>query len=107
MQLNLRHSDIPPLNDLVHRQSAALMSEVTVPVSTQLSLFSYLTLILRSKRVSSLWCLVDGDSRPFKVTALDDADVTDLKKLIKEEGKKGILCDVDAKDLDLWKVRDR
>ena len=79
------------------------MSEVTVPVSTQLSLFSYITLILRSKRVSSLWCLVDGDSRPFKVTALDNADVSDLMKLIKEEG-----VDIPfAKDLELWKVRHR
>ena len=107
MQLNLRHSDIPPLNDLVHRQSAALMSEVTVPVSTQLSLFSYLTLILRSKRVNSLWCLVDGDSRPFEVDVPVDVNVNRLKRLVHKEKERGFLRDVDASDLDLWKVRHR
>ena len=51
----------------------------------------------------TLWCLVEGDSRPFKATALDNADVSDLMKLIKEEG-----VDIPfAKDLELWKVRDR
>jgi hypothetical protein len=32
-------------------------------------------------------------------------DIMDLKKLIKEEGKHGVLRNVDAKDLILRKVR--
>jgi hypothetical protein len=53
----------------------------------------------------TLWCLVEGDSSAFKVKPTLNADVDDLKALVYEEGKHGILRDVDAKDLGLWKVR--
>jgi Crinkler effector protein N-terminal domain len=45
-----------------------------------------------------LFCLIEGDSRPFKVTP-NKGDILDLKKLI-----QGVLRNVDAKDLVLWKV---
>jgi hypothetical protein len=51
-----------------------------------------------------LWCLIDGDPKAFKVTLAPIADVDDLKKLIYENGKAGILHGTDAKDLTLWKV---
>ena len=47
-----------------------------------------------------LFCLIEGDSRPFKVTP-NKGDILDLKDLIK---KNGVLRNVLAKDLVLWKV---
>jgi hypothetical protein len=51
-----------------------------------------------------LWCIVEDDAAPFLVTVPTNAYINDLKKLIKEERKNGILKDVDATDLVLWKV---
>jgi hypothetical protein len=50
-----------------------------------------------------LWCIVEGDSKPFTVTAssLDGKFIVDLQKVVKEEG---INAAVLAKDLTLWKV---
>ena len=53
----------------------------------------------------TLWCLVYGDSAPFKIVAPVNIDVDDLKKLVLEEVKQGDLINVNAKDLTLWKVR--
>ena len=47
-----------------------------------------------------LFCLIEGDSRPFKVTP-NKGDILDLKDLIR---KNGVLRNVLAKDLVLWKV---
>src|ERR1700732_2977261 len=44
----------------------------------------------------TLWCLIEGESTPFKVTAPIDKDVADLKKLIRAEGERGSLGHVDA-----------
>ncbi len=54
--------------------------------------------------VRALWCLVQGDSTPFKVTIRTNNDINDLKKRVHEEGKNGVLRGIDAKDLKLWKV---
>jgi len=51
-----------------------------------------------------LWCLIKGDSIAFRVTPLGKAGIDDLKGLVREPCKNGILRDVDAKDLVLWKV---
>ena len=111
VQATSSHGPTPIVDTLTQQMvidnPAAPMPEARPPVSTQLSLFSYLTLILRTKRTISLWCLIDGDSRPFKVTALDAADVTDLKEFIKEKRKESILRGIDPTVLELWKVRDR
>ena len=53
----------------------------------------------------AVWCLVEGDSSPFKVTVAVTADIGDLKKLVREEGKNASLRGIDAKDLTLWMVR--
>ena len=45
------------------------------------------------------------DSSVFAVMTKEDINMMSLKKLIKEEGKNGVLANVDAKDLILWKVR--
>jgi hypothetical protein len=49
----------------------------------------------------TLWCLVDGESKPFKVYPAIDTDITLLKELVHEKGidasKGGILI----KDLQL------
>jgi hypothetical protein len=50
-----------------------------------------------------LWCLIDGDFKPFDVTLLATRNVSDLKRLIWEEGIKA-KTDILAKDLTLWKV---
>jgi hypothetical protein len=48
--------------------------------------------------------LVQGDSITFKVTVPVDNDVGDLKELIHQGGKNGVLSNIDAKDLILLKV---
>jgi hypothetical protein len=53
----------------------------------------------------TLICLIEGEPITFKVKPTGKMDMMDLKKLIKEEGKHGVLSNVDAKDLILWKVR--
>ena len=52
-----------------------------------------------------LRCIVEGDPAVFKVKVPVDNDVDDLKKLVHREKDKGILRDVNASDLALWKVR--
>jgi hypothetical protein len=55
-----------------------------------------------------LWCLIDTDidieSMPFEVTAPINASVNRLKELVWEKGKNGVLGNVDAKNLVLYKV---
>ena len=55
----------------------------------------------------TLVCLIAGESslRLFKVNPTVSMDIMDLKGLIKEKRKNGVLSGVDAKDLTLWKVR--
>jgi hypothetical protein len=52
-----------------------------------------------------LWCLVVDDVTPFDITISANANIWQLKELIREERKHGALATVDAKDLVLWKVR--
>ena len=51
----------------------------------------------------TLWCLVEGGSALFAVTAPANANIYNLKKLILEE-KKNELKDIDADQLILLKV---
>jgi Crinkler effector protein N-terminal domain len=53
----------------------------------------------------ALQCLIEGDSSLFKVKPTGSVDIMDLKDLIKEKCKNGVLSGVDASDLTLWKVR--
>jgi Crinkler effector protein N-terminal domain len=53
----------------------------------------------------ALICLIEGDSSPFIVRPEEDITIMDLKKLIREERKNGVLARIDAADLLLWKVR--
>jgi hypothetical protein len=52
----------------------------------------------------ALLCLIEGDSSPFRVKLAGDTDIIDLKDLIKEKRKNGVLSNVNAKDLTVWKV---
>jgi hypothetical protein len=54
-----------------------------------------------------LWCLVKGDNEPFEVTAPGTVSVAGLKELVYAKNDKGILSNINAKDLILWKVRNR
>jgi hypothetical protein len=51
-----------------------------------------------------LLCLVEGDPIPFVVTASLDSRIFDLQQLIYNQKDRGILQDVNASDLILWKV---
>ena len=53
----------------------------------------------------NLWCYVVGDNTVFPVIASPTISVGQLKVLIKEMGKNGVLSSIDAPDLTLWKVR--
>src|ERR1700728_2293318 len=53
-----------------------------------------------------LWCIVSGDSRPFTVRVPTDDYISVLKERIHEKAKNGVLKDIDAKDLDLWKFNE-
>ncbi len=48
-----------------------------------------------------LWCLIEGTTTPFSVTASPDVDIDELKKMIQRE----IKVDLPAYTLNLWKVR--
>jgi Crinkler effector protein N-terminal domain len=50
-----------------------------------------------------LWCIIDGESQPFTVIAPIHSDIHELKELIYDKIKNG-LRDINAQDLDLWKV---
>ena len=52
----------------------------------------------------TLWCLIEGDTTTFGVTAPVTTSIHLLKKLVLEECKNGVLRNVDARDLVLWKV---
>jgi hypothetical protein len=52
-----------------------------------------------------IWCLVEGDGTLFPVVDSLRKTVIELKELIKEKCKNGVLKNVDATDLTLWKVR--
>jgi hypothetical protein len=52
-----------------------------------------------------LMCLIEGESTLFGVEPARNANIMKLKKLIKEERKNRVLCNVDAADLTLYKVR--
>jgi hypothetical protein len=54
--------------------------------------------------IHTLWCLVEGDSMVFEVTASANASINRLKELVREKGKNGALGNIDAKDLVLLKV---
>ena len=62
------------------------------------------SLAMADDEVRVLWCLIQGNSTVFKVTASVDVDVSDLKKLVQEEHKNGMLSTTDAADLELWKA---
>ena len=51
-----------------------------------------------------LYCLVDGDQLPFRVTASVENDVEDLKKLVQMAKKRSSLRDVEPANLKLSKV---
>jgi hypothetical protein len=52
-----------------------------------------------------LWFLVEGETTPFTVEIKGNNYVTHLKQRIRKQKKNGILRDVDAADLELWKVQ--
>jgi len=51
-----------------------------------------------------LYCLIDVNTTPFRVSCPPNTDVYDMKTLIHEAGKHGALRNIDAKDLVIWKV---
>jgi hypothetical protein len=50
-----------------------------------------------------LWCLIDGETKPFSVLAGFNYDMDELMRAIQQE--KCVLRDSDTSDLALWKVR--
>jgi hypothetical protein len=51
-----------------------------------------------------LFCLIEGDSSPFFVTITGRSPIADLKALVHQQAKNGVLRNVDAKDLILLKA---
>jgi regulator of extracellular matrix RemA (YlzA/DUF370 family) len=51
-----------------------------------------------------LYCIVENEDKAFKVIAVVDNDVADLKILVQQAKKNGTLRDADATDLVLFKV---
>jgi Crinkler effector protein N-terminal domain len=52
----------------------------------------------------TLWCLIDGETTPFKVTAQTDTDIDDFKKIVLKEGFDPATSAVIARNLVLRKV---
>jgi len=74
----------------------------TQPQSTSVSSPSAATMPDNEVRV--LIGLVEGDSTVFEVKVPIEGSVLGLKKLVWEEGKNTILCNIDAAKLMLFKV---
>jgi hypothetical protein len=55
--------------------------------------------------VRVLRCLVKGGTIPMKLSISVDKDVDDLKEMIHERGKNGVLQDTDIQDLFVYRVR--
>jgi hypothetical protein len=55
--------------------------------------------------VRMLWCLVEGKSTLFQVDTPSSDNINQLKNLVHKGKDKGILRDVNATDLVVWKVR--
>ncbi|KAI0288636.1 hypothetical protein BC826DRAFT_678282 [Russula brevipes] len=53
-----------------------------------------------------LWCIVEGDKRPFKASISQSEDIDDLQKVIYTEINTGAFLDVSPKDLVLWKPKE-
>ena len=51
-----------------------------------------------------LWCFIKGDSTAFRVAAPGKASIDEVKNLVWEKEKNGVLCGTDAKNLVLWKA---
>lgn len=51
-----------------------------------------------------LLCLVQDDSIPFMVTTSSNNRIFELQQLVYNQKDKGVLQDVNASDLILWKV---
>lgn len=51
-----------------------------------------------------LWCFTKGDSTAFPVSALGKTSIGEVKDLVWEKGRNGVLSGTDAKDLVLWKA---
>lgn len=50
-----------------------------------------------------LWCLIDGETKPFSVLASPNYDMDELMTAIQKENR--VLRNIDTSDLVLWKVR--
>jgi Crinkler effector protein N-terminal domain len=50
-----------------------------------------------------LWCVINGESTPFDVTVPANSNISQLKERIHQKNKN-TFSDIDAKNLDLWKV---
>jgi Crinkler effector protein N-terminal domain len=51
-----------------------------------------------------IWCLIEGETAAFPVTASRDVPIGELKELIHEKGNKRALNGINAQDLGLWRV---
>lgn len=51
-----------------------------------------------------IWCILKGDSVPFRIAAHIDATVDELKELIRSPKESGALRGIDAADLVLRKA---
>jgi hypothetical protein len=52
----------------------------------------------------TLWCLIEGDSKPFEVEVPPSASIANLKNRVHNMGQHGMFRNIDAIDLVLWKV---
>jgi hypothetical protein len=57
-----------------------------------------------SETTYKIWCLVEGGKAPFSITASSTRFIAELQKMIKKE-KSILFHNVDASNLNLWKVR--
>ena len=52
----------------------------------------------------TLWCLIEGDSKPFEVEVPPSASIANLKNRVHNKGINVATHNIDAIDLVLWKV---
>ena len=55
--------------------------------------------------ICNIWYYVEGHNTLFRIITSSTKVTSELKDKIKEEGKNGVLNNVDASSLTLWKER--
>jgi hypothetical protein len=95
-EFELRHPITIAMNDF--------QSDIPFTPSNPLYPYHYVLPPSLMTDFTTLWCVVDGDYVPFRISVHGKGDITNLKETIKAQ-KENALRGFDASSLVVWMVR--